>query len=74
MKSSILLFTPFSIFYVKHEDNMTDSELEQLLALSDPAAIAALYADAYRVKLECTGKHVSIRGLIEISNICRKNC
>ena len=53
---------------------MTDSELERLLALSDPAAIAALYDDAYRVKMECIGKCVSIRGLIEISNICRKNC
>lgn len=53
---------------------MRDSELEQLLALSEPAAIAALYADAYRMKLEYVGKRVSIRGLIEISNICRKNC
>ena len=53
---------------------MTDSELERLLSLSDPAAISALYAEAYQMKLGCIGKNVSIRGLIEISNICRKNC
>ena len=74
MKSCILLFKPFSILSCEPGENMTDSELERLLALSDPAAIAALYADAYQVKLEYVGKRVSIRGLIEISNICRKNC
>ena len=53
---------------------MTDHELEQLLSLSEPDELRRLYGDAYRMKLKYIGKNVSIRALIEISNICRKNC
>ncbi len=53
---------------------MTDHELERLLSLTDPGELRRLYDDAYQMKLKYIGKKVSIRGLIEISNICRKNC
>lgn len=53
---------------------MTDAELRELLDLTDPAEQKALFASAYAEKLRHTGPNVSLRGLIEISNICRKNC
>lgn len=53
---------------------MTDLELKELLSLTDPAALRELYDRAYRVKLQYIGPRVSIRGLIEVSNICAKNC
>ncbi len=53
---------------------MTDTELKEYLELTDPKELAELYARAYQVKLRCIGPNVSLRGLVEISNICRKNC
>ncbi len=53
---------------------MTDAELKHLLELTDPEELAALYRSAYEVKLRHIGPKVSLRGLVEISNICRKNC
>ena len=53
---------------------MTDTELRQYLELTDPEELAELYARAYQEKLRRIGPNVSLRGLVEISNICRKNC
>ena len=53
---------------------MTDTELKEYLELTDPKELAELYARAYQEKLRCIGPNVSLRGLVEISNICRKNC
>ncbi len=50
------------------------SELAFLLSLDDKAALAELYAAAYKVKLRHTGNLVSLRGLIEMGNVCAKNC
>lgn len=36
--------------------------------------VKGLFDSAYRTKLETVGEKVYLRGLIEISNICRKNC
>jgi len=52
----------------------TDTELKHWLELTDPEELQSLYRMAYEVKLRNIGKKVSIRGLIEISNICKKNC
>lgn len=52
----------------------TDQELKQFLELTDPAGLQELYKKAYEVKLRHIGKNVSLRGLVEVSNICRKNC
>ena len=52
----------------------SDSELRKWLSLSDEDAMRELLDAAYRKKLEKIGKRVSIRGLIEFSNICAKNC
>lgn len=41
---------------------------------SDPVKIEELHREAYRVKVENIGSKVFLRGLIELSNICVKNC
>ena len=56
------------------EYNFTRENIIKLLALSDPNSIKKLFEDAYRVKVENIGNKVYLRGLVEISNICRKNC
>lgn len=34
----------------------------------------ALFREAYKTKVETIGEKVYLRGLVEISNVCRKNC
>lgn len=41
---------------------------------TSPERIRALYSDAYAVKVLTLDDKVYLRGLVEISNICRKNC
>ena len=53
---------------------LTRDELARLVGLSDKAEREALYAAAYDVKLRQTGPRVSLRGLVEIGNVCAKNC
>lgn len=48
--------------------------LAAAIACEDPAFEAALCEEAYRVKVATVGPEVYLRGLVEISNICRKNC
>ena len=48
--------------------------LAAAIACEDTAFEAALREEAYRVKVATIGPEVYLRGLIEISNICTKNC
>ena len=48
--------------------------LIQWLEERDPRKLERLYAAAYTAKRETVGENVYLRGLVEISNICRKNC
>lgn len=48
--------------------------LAAAIASEDAAFEAALCEEAYRVKVATVGPEVYLRGLIEISNICVKNC
>lgn len=50
------------------------SELIAMLSLTDPQKIQDLYDQAYAVKKQYVGTKVYFRGLIELSNICSKNC
>ena len=54
--------------------NLDRSALIAYLEDNSPEVAAALYSEAYRVKKETVGENVYLRGLVEISNICRKNC
>lgn len=49
-------------------------KIVDLLNEKDPLVISRLFDEAYRTKVENVGESVYLRGLIEISNICRKNC
>lgn len=49
-------------------------QIVELLNEKDPQVVSNLFAEAYRIKVETVGEEVYLRGLIEISNICRKNC
>lgn len=50
------------------------SQIVELLNERDPQVISQLFEEAYRTKVENLGESVYLRGLVEISNICRKNC
>ena len=60
----------------KIEKNMPLSrdDLKEILLLEDKNDLEHLYGEAYRVKTETVGRQVYLRGLIEVSNICSKNC
>ncbi len=53
---------------------MTGQEIKNLLFLLGEEPLEALTARAYAQKCELLGKRVALRGLIEFSNFCRKNC
>ena len=53
---------------------LSHDELARLASLSDPEEREALRAAAYEVKLRVSGPVVSLRGLVEIGNVCAKNC
>ena len=50
------------------------AELTYLLDLEEGPELRELFSAAYRMKLRCVGNRIHLRGLIEFSNICTKNC
>jgi biotin synthase len=57
-----------------HSGDLTREEIVYLLGLTDESDIKALIGVADQVRRECVGDGVYIRGLIEFSNICARNC
>ena len=55
-------------------DGITKEEIVGYLNENDPVKIQSYLDEAYRVKVENIGSKVFLRGLIELSNICVKNC
>lgn len=53
---------------------LTKEDLLELMNLEDTDEIQELYKKAYNVKLENVGNKVYYRGIIELSNICIKDC
>jgi len=53
---------------------MTKEQIIEKLSLTEPDSIKALYEQANKVKNDTIGNKVYLRGLIEFSNICGKNC
>jgi len=49
-------------------------ELIDILSISDEAELQSLYKRAYEIKKQYVGTKVYFRGIIELSNICSKNC
>jgi len=54
--------------------NLSTDELATLIALRDPAEIRRAQAAAYALKLRHVGARVALRGLIELGNVCVKDC
>jgi biotin synthase len=53
---------------------LTKDDLIILLSIKEEKVKHALFRKAYQVKKEYCGNVVYLRGLIEMSNICRKDC
>ncbi len=49
-------------------------DIKVLLSLSNKTQMQELFEKAYRIKSENVGKKVYFRGIIELSNICEKDC
>jgi biotin synthase len=50
------------------------NEIIRMLSLTEPSEIENLFKQAYEVKKQNVGTTVYFRGIVEISNICKKNC
>ena len=57
-----------------HTGDLTREEIIALLALEDDGDVAHLIATADQVRKVYCGDGVHIRGLIEFSNTCARNC
>lgn len=55
-------------------EKLDSSAMRMWLGEKDPQKLRELYREAYTCKLKYVGPKVYFRGLIEISNICAKNC
>jgi biotin synthase len=55
-------------------ENITSGDIAGILRIGDPHALKELYDAAYRVKLREVGNVVHFRGIVEMSNVCAKNC
>lgn len=53
---------------------LTREEIARLLSLTAAEDLQALRAAAYAVKVRHTGQVVSLRGIVEMGNVCAKNC
>ena len=54
--------------------SLTESEYRELIELRDEESTLTLQKEAVRLRKECYGDKVFIRGLIEVSNICKNDC
>lgn len=57
-----------------NKDELNRDEIKFLLSISDNDKIQRLYNRAYEVKCKNVSKKVYLRGIIEFSNICIKDC
>ncbi|MDY6787525.1 MAG: [FeFe] hydrogenase H-cluster radical SAM maturase HydE [candidate division WOR-3 bacterium] len=55
-------------------ENLSETEIAALLSLNSEEDIKALFERAYSVKTDRVGRTVYYRGIIEMSNICSKDC
>jgi biotin synthase len=57
-----------------NQKEYSKDDLISLLSLNDQGDVQQLYKRAYDIKLQYVGNRVYYRGIIELSNICSKNC
>jgi biotin synthase len=58
----------------KESPTLTRDEIIGWLRQTDEAKLGRLWAEADRVRRECVGDEVHLRGLIELSSYCRREC
>ncbi|MFZ2656562.1 MAG: [FeFe] hydrogenase H-cluster radical SAM maturase HydE [Victivallales bacterium] len=54
--------------------SLSADDLKVLLSLTNKTQMQDLFEKAYRIKCDNSGKVVYFRGIIELSNICEKDC
>ena len=59
---------------IESEKPLTAPDLRKILELESPADLDRLFKAAYAVKERVSGRKVFLRGIIEASNICVKDC
>lgn len=59
---------------IDREQELNKDDIVRLLALEDEGELRKLYSLADRYRRKYVGEEVHLRGLIEFSNYCRKNC
>jgi len=59
---------------LEREENLKEEEVALLLSCEEEQVVREIFALADRKRREYVGDAVHLRGLIEFSNICRKNC
>jgi len=59
---------------IDKEEPLSKEELLTLLAVNDNEELEGLYQRADLIRKKYVGDEIHLRGLIEFSNICRKNC
>ncbi|MDD5727889.1 MAG: [FeFe] hydrogenase H-cluster radical SAM maturase HydE [Victivallales bacterium] len=59
---------------IRRNVKLAPEELRQILETEDSASLRQLFSEARRIKQENLGNKVYLRGIIEFSNICSKNC
>ncbi|MHB9138347.1 MAG: [FeFe] hydrogenase H-cluster radical SAM maturase HydE [Victivallaceae bacterium] len=59
---------------IENDKPLTVPDLRQILELESLPDMDRLFKAAYAVKERFSGRKVFLRGLIEVSNICRKDC
>jgi biotin synthase len=52
----------------------TEENIAKLLSIRDAGELNYFFKKAYKIKAKYVGNSVYLRGLIELSNICGKNC
>jgi len=63
-----------TIDHILSKETFSKEDIIILLSTEDKDEKLKLFTKAYEVKLKYIGNKVHLRGLIEFSNICRKNC
>ncbi|MCD4656084.1 MAG: [FeFe] hydrogenase H-cluster radical SAM maturase HydE [Planctomycetes bacterium] len=55
-------------------DNIDKIEMQKILSISSKNELEKLYRAAHKIKHDNVGKKLYLRGLIEFSNLCQKDC
>ena len=59
---------------IDNKETLSRDDLISLLSIEKPEELKKLFSKAYEAKLKNTGNQAYIRGLIEYSNICPRDC